>query len=490
MAHSRKHDASTQHGQKRKRPSARRPQVKQESQAEVIAKKLHHGIHEVRKAAKKAEAFEVRKLVKRLKAARNNSAKGSAKGDDPAEMERQWEVLKGADHERFGNTALRTKILKDGLLSRNEDVKAAVEDKLSEDLVVDLQEPGSSATKVYARLLSSKILADAVHAVVDTLKEVLNPSLANERAKADDAGEGSEEESEGEGEVDEDEEDVVEHSRKGKKAVLVGSDDEESGSEAEVDGDGWESGTVDGGEVDDGAGWESGSINEDGDIAVANSSDEDSDEDSDGDEDRDLAADDDDMHPAKKAKSSGKEARPKLTAGGVSTFLPSLAVGYTRGDSDASDISDDEGAAADAPRKNRRGQRARRAIWEKKYGGNANHVKQQQQQYPPQHHIQKGKLHGERDERGAKFNPTAPRPGRDPRHENANRDGVSRSAPIQRHAGGAGLERIDGRTGGGHGGNGAQGEKPLHPSWEAKKKLKEKQNPGIVLAQGKKITFA
>lgn len=32
-------------------------------------------------------------------------------------------------------------------------------------------------------------------------------------------------------------------------------------------------------------------------------------------------------------------------------------------------------------------------------------------------------------------------------------------------------------------------DKPLHPSWEAKKKLKEKQNPGIVASQGKKTVF-
>ena len=43
-----------------------------------------------------------------------------------------------------------------------------------------------------------------------------------------------------------------------------------------------------------------------------------------------------------------------------STFLPSLAVGFTRGDSD-SDWSDGEANVADGVRKNRRGQRARRA---------------------------------------------------------------------------------------------------------------------------------
>lgn len=36
---------------------------------------------------------------------------------------------------------------------------------------------------------------------------------------------------------------------------------------------------------------------------------------------------------------------------------------------------------------------------------------------------------------------------------------------------------------------GQKEEKPLHPSWAAKKMLKEKQNPSIVAPQGKKIVF-
>ena len=71
-----------------------------------------------------------------------------------------------------------------------------MEEKLSEGLVAP-QEPGSPAAKVHARLLSSKILADAVHAVVDTLREVLNPELAKKgRTKGHtDAEESDEDES-------------------------------------------------------------------------------------------------------------------------------------------------------------------------------------------------------------------------------------------------------------------------------------------------------
>jgi len=50
------------------------------------------------------------------------------------------------------------------------------------------------------------------------------------------------------------------------------------------------------------------------------------------------------------------------TEAGESTFLPSLAVGYTRGDSSASEWSGDGRDTIDpSPRKNRRGQRARKA---------------------------------------------------------------------------------------------------------------------------------
>ena len=261
--------------------------------------------------------------------------------------------LQHAVHEQFGDTALRTKILKDGLLSKNENVQAALEDKLSENLIAE-QEPGSSGAKVHARLLSSKILADTVHAIVDSLREVFNPSLAKGKTKVGDA-EGESEEDNEEEEVDKDgdgdEEDVAVYSRAEKKAKPAHPDDGETGSGAEADNAGWESGTVDGAEVGEGAGWESGSIDEEAEVAMTNSSNTDDDSDDDGDN---SSSADSDTPPAKKAKPSSK-------AGGASTFLPSLSVGYTRGDSDASDISDGEGAAGDVPRKNRRGQRARRA---------------------------------------------------------------------------------------------------------------------------------
>ncbi|ORY10936.1 Bud-site selection protein [Clohesyomyces aquaticus] len=77
--------------------------------------------------------------------------------------------------------------------------------------------------------------------------------------------------------------------------------------------------------------------------------------------------------PAPKAKSRGKD-QEKPTK---STFLPSLSMGnYLSGsDSEASDLDVDV-----APKKNRRGQRARQQIWEKKFGEKAKHVQKQDSQ--------------------------------------------------------------------------------------------------------------
>ncbi|ETS77891.1 hypothetical protein PFICI_09953 [Pestalotiopsis fici W106-1] len=75
--------------------------------------------------------------------------------------------------------------------------------------------------------------------------------------------------------------------------------------------------------------------------------------------------------PPKKVKS--KATKPTPMTSGNSQFLPSLMGGYISGsDSEASDLD-----IAPPTKKNRRGQRARQAIWEKKFKKEANHVKKQ-----------------------------------------------------------------------------------------------------------------
>ncbi|PNP37394.1 hypothetical protein TGAMA5MH_10693 [Trichoderma gamsii] len=164
------------------------------------------------------------------------------------------------------------------------------------------------------------------------------------------------------------------------------------------------------------------------------------------------------------AKAALKTARP-----GDSTFLPTLMGGYISGSESASDI--------DAPPKKRRGQRARQAIWEKKYGAKAKHLQKQA--------ASGGRDSGWDMKRGA----VGPEDqGRKPwkkggralagagdrggysqgRERGANAHQESRPAPPPKPV------KKD-------------NEGPLHPSWEARKKAKEQQK-GAAFA-GSKIVF-
>ncbi|GAA93887.1 uncharacterized protein L969DRAFT_84666 [Mixia osmundae IAM 14324] len=63
-----------------------------------------------------------------------------------------------------------------------------------------------------------------------------------------------------------------------------------------------------------------------------------------------------------------------------SAFLPSLSAGFTAGDGDSPGSFDDNGdRREEVPRRNRRGQQARRAIWEAKFGENAKHIQAQRE---------------------------------------------------------------------------------------------------------------
>ncbi|KAI0152681.1 Bud-site selection protein [Xylariaceae sp. FL1272] len=92
-------------------------------------------------------------------------------------------------------------------------------------------------------------------------------------------------------------------------------------------------------------------------------------DDEDDDEDESDSEDEGVSPPPKKQK----VATPANYRPGNSAFLPTLMGGYISGsESEASDVD-----VAPPTRKNRRGQRARQAIWEKKYGDKAKHHENQ-----------------------------------------------------------------------------------------------------------------
>ncbi|KAG1745918.1 Bud-site selection protein [Suillus paluster] len=394
-----------------------------------LEKKLHHDTKEVRKAAKKAKTFETQKILKKIKDARR-------KGDDDTvkDIEAQHIALKLLDPELIADSALSMKIKKDKFLSQDPNLQFAMSKSLSSSLIAPAA-TGSAAGKVQSRLLSSKVLAADVSRVMGGLRRLLNPPERAYKAEDDSA-------------------DISPPRKKKQKTqqkegllkvppVDVPSDDEPS---ANIEDDGWESGTV-----------SDGNPSVQGDTGV----------DEESDEEDNSAPEGGDVDPHVPRGRSDQE-KSKATQ---SAFLPSLSVGFIRGDSDT-DFSDSEGETADTVKKNRRGQRARRAIWEKKFGRHANHVMKQKgvnkasnRHDPPSSITAVRKDHqqhrnGNRDSDSASFSGHR----WNPRIPDKNRDDLSaRYMPSNRKE-----------------------EKSLHPSWEAKKKL---QNVAIVPAQGTRIVF-
>jgi hypothetical protein len=163
------------------------------------------------------------------------------------------------------------------------------------------------------------------------------------------------------------------------------------------------------------------------------------------------------------AKAAVRAARP-----GDSTFLPTLMGGYISGSESASDI--------DEPPKKRRGQRARQAIWEKKYGASAKHLQKATATKGGRDagwDVKRGAVGSEDQGRGKPWKRGGRLPaGGDNRGYSRGREGNAhqedRAAPAPKPT------KKD-------------NEGTLHPSWEARKKAKEQQQ-GAAFA-GKKIVF-
>ncbi|KAI4521664.1 BUD22-domain-containing protein [Schizophyllum commune Loenen D] len=376
-------------------PEFYRPQ-KQETPLKVkIAHKIHHDVKEIVKAAKKAKTFETQKLIKKLKGLRVPF---------PRHIPSSY-ISQATDYHAVGTTVFHSKIKKDKVLAQHDAVTSALQQELADHLLTPAP-AGTPEAKVHARLTSHKALAAEAVSAVQALHTLVQPPVASENAD-DEAS-------------DEEDEDEVQRpaatankTKKEKKAAAPTDNDDEDGA-----ADGWESGTVD----EDGDGWESGTVDGGHDAQDSDADDSDSDA--------------DDAPPAKKAKASATPA----TASGSSTFLPSLSVGFVRG-SDDSDIEEIQ----DKPKKNRRGQRARRLIWEREYGKNANHKKKERDQA-----LEKRRQWEERQQKRA----------------------AAAAAREER-------ERAQAQ----------EKSRPIHPSWEAKKKLKEKEAAAMVPSQGRKLVF-
>lgn len=201
-------------------------------------------------------------------------------------------------------------------------------------------------------------------------------------------------------------------------------------------------------------------LNEDesSDSEEGSGSDSESESESESESDSDVSA----ISPLPKAsrKDPEREDQVNRREGGI---LPSLMGGYISGsESDASDID-----VAPAARKNRRGQRARQAIWEKKFKDRAKHLSQEKAGRDSGWDLKRGAVDGSARtpwKQGIKT-PFERRP-------DSRRDEQEHAAPEPRRPRPPTKKDDEG---------------PLHPSWEARKKAKEAQQTAAF--QGKKITF-
>ncbi|KAI7671650.1 hypothetical protein KC319_g5505 [Hortaea werneckii] len=168
----------------------------------------------------------------------------------------------------------------------------------------------------------------------------------------------------------------------------------------------------------------------------------------------DLSLSEEDPEPSPSPEPQ-KAPAPKKT-----TFIPSLTMGgYVSGSG-----SDPESDIDVAPKKNRRGQRARQALWEKKFGQKAKH-------------LQKTSRNAGWDPKRGATDGTERKPGQKPGMVNPAKRQLDREHTFAN------------RRDGGHASKKHKDDQgPIHPSWEAAKKAKEKKEGGAAFA-GKKITF-
>ncbi|KAE8268283.1 hypothetical protein A4X09_0g4057 [Tilletia walkeri] len=378
-----------------------------------LASKLHHHVRVLRATAKRARTFETQRTVKRLKAAKADEERN--------ELEAELAAFKAVD---IGGTAARALLMKCAkmrLLPKGQARKEAM-DEDDEDgfpLVAALRSEGSllptwtslhenktsegsatpqgkAAEKVQARLASSKMMAEEVTRVVQELQQIIDPSKkvqapatskAAEKEKATSNGaqstkskaEASQKATTKESKTDE----PVKAKARKEASISKGpapqssqatkDDVEDTMDDAEdQDLDVGESGDDDffegGGQLDDEDGEDDEDINSD---VYDNEGDgEGASDDDDGDDPHNL---------------------PTLSSGFVSHGLSLRDRGsdseFSGGSDDEDDI--DENAAETAAvgadgkkksagkskkEKNRPGQRARQALWEKKYGRNARHI--------------------------------------------------------------------------------------------------------------------
>ncbi|SAM80722.1 uncharacterized protein UBRO_02546 [Ustilago bromivora] len=511
--------------------------------------KLHHVAKTLRATAKKTKTFEVQKQVKKLKGLQKKPS--LAKQATLAEQE--LNALKSIDITLLAGRALVTKMVKAKILPRPAELQGGVEEGefvylemvkeeellgeavLSDPVVTD----GDRALeRAKAKITSSKVLADEVGRFVDELRRLVGLEAMGGRKEELEMKE-EEEERKWSG-SEEEEDDSDDETRR--RLPLVDDDDEEEKEDVGEEelmrigkekmkalGDlsqwddmiGSDSAAESGFESDNEEGptqrRTSKSKHQSEDSGASESEDDsssDSEDDSDSDSDASSASSSSisDRPRKRKSKTSTSDRSPKKSksSSANSTLLPSLSTGFLAGRSD-DEWSDAEADLADRDlselksgskkeRRNRMGQRARKALYEKKYGKNANHIKMREKQKAAKRERSSTRASGVRggggDGNGRQRPPAFQAPAkRDggwggpvaPLPKQAKRPFVPRAEPISAPPASAGATQSGVKVNRGAKAGGENKTQEMHPSWIAKQKQKELMTQ--VKPQGKKVVF-
>ncbi|KAG8903997.1 hypothetical protein FRB99_002409 [Tulasnella sp. 403] len=390
--------------------------------------------------------------------------------------------LKKVHCERLAHAALHKKITKEKFLSRSVEIVDLVEHELPADRRERKVPPNKRDLDAEAVVLNTKIMTNELESIVDQLRVLIDPNdtmAYDSTAQEDEEWLGIEK--------------ATTSTHRSHPIYPEPSDDEQSSSSERIQ-------TIDEDEFFD-DGWESGSVDENGRVVGRNHRHSDSSViDSESDDNRidmDLGVSDSEEGIEDDNAASNPHHNPHKIDQNI--FLPSLSMGYLPGEYDPHDDYEnvDIDGSHSGPRKNRRGQRARRNIAAREHGKNAKHV---------QARIEKKRVEKEREkERRKQERKTKPWraqlaiPVQSVKQDDFFEGGVappdanvaSKSVPkrLKRDQGWS-TRRSFLQP------NEADKEKksviskPLHPSWEAKLKAKAKESLAVQPPQGKKIVFS
>ncbi|RUS17386.1 BUD22-domain-containing protein [Endogone sp. FLAS-F59071] len=434
--------------------------------AEKVERKMFHDVKELRKLLKKAKGFEMQRLVKRIKNAREaGQGKESAEDcavqeGDPAKkiarrlspedgkkFERELEMIKNLDLGNLATTSLRNKIARHGALRLHPSVRGYLERSTAATAPAPAEEEAGAQTirTIEARLLGYRTVREEVARMVAEMEAVvLGHTVGGLREKKKfGEGSGSEDKQEKEDEEENEEEPLA---KVAKLSNLPSKN--HTTTHTQVDDDDAEASSS---RNEPDAFFSSGSDDDDNMSSPHNHM-----YDSDGEPLAQAPAEKTKKEKEKRRqawqdKQQVKQTRKKKGAKvSGSMFVETLHSGGEDEDEWKDPNFEKIYNGAGREKKNRKGQRARRQEWEKKYGREAMHLKLA---------AQKKKAH----------------PG-DSKSNDLRRTAVAAPAPTGANDISLGA-RVDRSMPAGD-------VQALHPSWEAKRRQQQ-----VVGFLGKKIVF-